>query len=269
MLGIGSYSFTWAAGVPGHPPARRFGALDLLTEAGRLGVRVVQVCENVPFATLPESELAVFEARARAANVQVELGTRGLNADRLRQHLRLVQRFGGRFLRLVLSEGDDHPTPEEAAQRLDAILPEFEAAGVRLAIENHDRFRALELAGLIERLGPQRVGVTLDTVNSFGATEGPATVVPLLAPYTVCLHVKDFTLRRPAHQMGFLLEGCPAGAGRLDVPWLLAQLRVSPHPFNVILETWVTPSESLDETIARERDWTAQGLRYLRTLIPD
>ena len=38
------------------------------------------------------------------------------------------------------------------------------------------------------------------------------------------LHVKEFTIHRVDHQLGFVIEGCPAGQGRLDVPWLLREL---------------------------------------------
>ena len=68
--------------------------------------------------------------------------------------------------------------------------------------------------------------------------------------------------------MGFILEGCPAGTGQLDLPWLLRQTAASPHPFNAILETWVPICDTLEETIARERAWTEAGTRYLRGVIP-
>lgn len=267
-LGIGSYTFAWAVGIPGRLPEQRMSPMDLLAEAQRYGVSLVQVCDNMPFADLPADEIEAFAVAAEEMGIEVEIGTRGLDPAHLRHHLRLVQRFGGSFLRLVLDKGHDEPTADEAVERLQVVMPEFAEAGVRIAIENHDRFTAVVLRGIIERLGPDRAGITLDTVNSFGATEGPQIVVPILAPYTMCLHVKDFTIRRPSHQLGFVVEGCAAGSGRLNVPWLLDQLRVSPHPFNCILETWVTPSDSLDETIARERAWADEGIAYLRGLIP-
>jgi sugar phosphate isomerase/epimerase len=138
-----------------------------------------------------------------------------------------------------------------------------------LAIENHDRFSSSTLAGLVRQLGAGPVGICLDTVNSFGALEGPEIVVRNLAPFTACLHVKDFTITRVQSNMGFVIEGCAAGQGRLDVPWLLRELKASPHPFNAILETWVSPGHSLGETLARERAWAQQGVENLRTLLPD
>jgi sugar phosphate isomerase/epimerase len=153
--------------------------------------------------------------------------------------------------------------------RLRPFLPDLAEAGLRLAIENHDRFSTRTLVWIVEQLGVERVGICLDTVNSFGALEGPEQVVKALGPHTLCLHIKDFVVRRVSYQMGFVVEGCPAGRGRLDVPWLLEALQTCPCPFNAILETWVTPGDSLAETIHRERAWTEEGVRYLRGLIRD
>jgi len=268
-LGLGSYAFTWAIGVPGHPPPAPLTPLGLLGEAERLGVRLVQLCDNLALTRLAPADLDQFEARARAAGIQVELGTLGLQPDNLRAHLNLCRRFQCSFLRLVIDSPGDEPTAEEAVARLRSILPAFAAAGVRLAIENHDRFRSATLATMIAQLGPDRVGICLDTVNSFGALEGPDAVVEHLGEFTLCLHVKDFAIRRMSHRMGFVLEGCPAGAGQLDVPWLLKRLAGARQPFNAVLESWVPPGESLAETIRRERAWAEQGVRYLRGLVKD
>ena len=268
-LGIGTYTFAWAVGVPGSLPVQPMSAFDLLNEAARLGVRVAQFCDNLPLVKLPASELEAFHQRVKKLGLEVELGTRGLAPENLRAHLRLAQRFGCSFVRLVIDSPGDEPAADETVARLKPLLPEFEAAGVRLAIENHDRFRSATLAWMIGQLGRDRVGICLDTVNSFGALEGPEVVVQNLGEFTLCLHVKDFTIRRVSHQMGFVVEGCAAGRGRLNVAWLLEALKTCPHPFNAILETWVTPGDSLDETIRRERAWAAEGVRHLRGLISD
>lgn len=268
-LGIGSYAFAWAIGVPGHPPTRPMTAFNLLEEAGRLGVGLVQICDNLPLVKMSGAELDRFERRASELNIQIELGTLGLNPENLRAYLPLARRFKCPFVRVVVDSPGDEPTPEEIVSRLRPIVAEFSATNIRLALENHDRLRSHTLAWIVGRLGPAHIGVCLDTVNSFGALEGPAVVVETLGRYTLCLHAKDFTIRRVSHRMGFVLEGCPAGAGQLDVPWLLGQLTQSPHPFNVILETWVPPGNTLDETIGRECAWTESGAKYLRTLIPN
>src|SRR5689334_5894566 len=106
-LGIGSYTFAWAIGVPGHPPARPMSTFDLLEEAARLRVKVVQFCDNLPLTSLTVAELDRFERRVRELELTIELGTRGLATDRLKTHLGLCRRFGCSFLRLVIDQGDD------------------------------------------------------------------------------------------------------------------------------------------------------------------
>jgi len=61
-------------------------------------------------------------------------------------------------------------------------------------------------------------------LHSLGALEPPEMVVDRLGPLTIALHLKDFTIHRHSHAMGFEIEGTPAGAGRLGVPWLLDAL---------------------------------------------
>jgi sugar phosphate isomerase/epimerase len=269
-LGLGSYAFTWGLGVPGHSPPDPLSAMDLVAESQRLGVGILQICDNLPLTSLNEAQLEALAREARARRIAIEVGTRGLDAANLLAHLNVAARFEATMLRVVLARDGMDPSPEEAASRLRELLPEFARWGVRLAIENHDGIPSGGLAWIIEQLGPDRVGICLDTVNSFGALEGPEVVVDRLGRFTCCVHVKDFTIRRVDHQMGFIIEGCPAGSGQLDVPWLLERLkRDAPGPLPAILEVWVPPGPTLAETIERERAWREASIRYLRGLIPD
>lgn len=268
-LGLGSYAFAWAIGVPGHPPATPLDHFGLLAEAARLGLRVVQVCDNLPLTRLSPAALTAFEQQAQAAGIAVEVGTRGLQPDNVWAHLHLARRFRSPFVRLVVDSPGDEPSPAEVVTRLRALLPGFQRAGIRLALENHDRFPARALAWIIEQLGPEHAGVCLDTVNSFGALEGPEVVVSHLAPYTLNLHVKDFNISRVSSNMGFVVAGSPAGEGRLDLPWLFECLRAAGRDVNAILETWPPFGATLEETIARERVWVETSVRNLRRFLTD
>jgi len=267
-LGIGSYTYTWAIGVPGSTPADPLSVGQLLERASSLGVRVVQVCDNLPLTSLPPDELDAVERHARERQLALEVGMRGLEPANVLRHLELARRFGGNFLRLVVDSPGDEPAPEEAVARLKPLADRFRAADVRLAIENHDRFPTRVLAQMIEALGVDWAGICLDTVNSLGALEGPEVVVQTLAQYTLNLHIKDFTIRRVSSQMGFVVEGCPAGEGRLDLPWLLQQLGGSERNLSAIVELWTPPAGSLEETIQREATWTEASVRNLRAWIP-
>jgi sugar phosphate isomerase/epimerase len=133
-------------------------------------------------------------------------------------------------------------------------------------IENHDRFRATELASIIESISHEKVGVCLDCVNSLGAGEGLQWVSDVLAPFTVNLHIKDFSIRRVSHQMGFVVTGAPAGSGMTHVPELLNKLSRYKRCTSAVLEQWVGPESKIDDTIKKEQEWAKAGIRYLRQL---
>jgi sugar phosphate isomerase/epimerase len=266
-LGLSSYTYTWAVGVPGHQPARPLTAFGLLDKAAELGVGVVQIADNLPLDRLPAPELDALAREAEARGQRIEAGTRGIQRVRLDAYLRLAARLRSPILRVVIDTPEHRPTPDEAAALLRPALPEFERAGVILAIENHDRFPAAVLADLVRRLDSPNAGVCLDTVNSFGALEGPEHVARTLAPHTVNLHVKDFTIARANHQMGFVISGCPAGQGRLDLPWVLRELAARGRDPNAILELWTPPEPALEATIAKEDAWARASVAYLRGFI--
>ena len=168
---------------------------------------------------------------------------------------------------MVVDSFEHHPSLDEVVDLLRPLRRDLEQADVCLAIENHDRFTADQFREIVTRLDSPYVGICLDTVNSFGALEGPATVLAALAPWVVNLHVKEFVIQRVEHQLGFVIQGCPAGQGRMDVPWLLRELRAAGRTPNAVLEQWTPPESSLEATIAKEEQWAAASVNYLRTLI--
>jgi sugar phosphate isomerase/epimerase len=168
---------------------------------------------------------------------------------------------------VVVDTTAHHPHPQEVVALLRMMLPAFEQAGVTIAIENHDRFKVQTLVDIVRALNSRFVGICLDTVNSFGALEDPVRVVEALSPYVVNLHIKDFRVRRANHNMGFVVEGTPAGQGMLDLPRLLEQLR--PRDFNAILELWPPPEVDTDATAAKEEVWVQSSVKHLRQYIAD
>jgi sugar phosphate isomerase/epimerase len=263
-LGIGSYAYYWATGAPGYPPPSPLTAHDLIDRAAALGVRLVQIADNLPLHTLTSSELEALVEHAGDAKVELEIGTRGIQPPLLRRYLELAVAVGSPFVRTLIDSDDWHPAPDEAIATLQTVIPDYESAGITLAIENHDRFRVGTLAQIIERTGSRHVGVCLDTVNSFGALEGPGVVVETLGPLCVNLHVKDFRIRRVDHLMGFVVEGTPAGQGMLDIPGLLDSLARYQREPTVILELWPPPEAELQATIAKEEQWVRDSIAYLR-----
>ncbi len=104
-------------------------------------------------------------------------------------------------------------------------------------------------------------------VNSLAVPEGWRYVTEVLAPYTICLHHKEFIVQRVWHMMGFTVQGRPAGTGQVDTPWLLQTLDAAGAQYNVILEVWPPEQKTLEETIDLEDEWVKASVPYLRTFI--
>jgi sugar phosphate isomerase/epimerase len=268
-LGLGSYACAWAIGVPGFDPPARLDAVGFIHRAAGLGLGLVQIADNLPLEQAPPAALAAIRRAAASAGVSLELGTRGIAPPHLRRMLELCSEFECGLLRVVVDTADHRPSPEEVTRMVSGLLPELERSGVVLAIENHDRFAAKRLASIVESIGNPNVGICLDTVNSFGCLEGPEHVVAHLAPFVSSLHIKDFTVRRAGHMMGFEITGAPAGQGMLDIPWLLESLRAAGRNPNAILELWPSPEATAARTVGKEEEWGRASVHYLRTLIAD
>lgn len=264
ILGLSSYTYGWAIGVPGHEPAHPMDEQDLLVRAHRHGVNLVQVCDNLPLLRLPADRLDRFAKRAADEAVGIELGSRRLTVDHATEMIALAGRVRAELIRFVIDGPDFWPAPAEVLETLRRIAPRLD--GVRLGIENHDRFSAKTLRSIIQEAGSDRIGICLDTANSLGAGEGMATVLAELAPFTINLHVKDFQITRLPHQMGFTVEGRPAGEGMLDLPGVLDELRRHGRCRTAVLELWTPPEASLDATITKEAGWAARSLEYLKPL---
>lgn len=245
-----------------------------LETAAGLGYRLVQLADNLPMHALESEARERLRARADELGVALQLGTAGLTEANLERYLALAVELGSPILRVVTDVAGYEPTVDEVKTMLRRALPAFERAGVVLALENHDRFKVSTYVDVMEDLAHPYLGICLDTVNSFGALEGPDLVVERLAPYVVNLHLKDFVVRRLSHRMGFELIGAPAGQGMLNVKGLLERFSGdggggragAGSAVTAVLELWPPEATTLEATIARERRWLEESTAYLRGL---
>lgn len=261
--GISTYTYTWAIGVPGSEPEKPMSIFQLLEKAIELGVSVVQVADNLPLDRFSETELLEVRNYAEDLNIQIEVGARGMTAENLEKYIEIASFFRSPILRFVIDGPGFEPSLDEIHRIIAGAIPELESQQITLAIENHDRLLAREFVAIVEKSGSLRVGICLDTVNSMGAGEGLETVISQLAPLTVNLHVKEFSIRRVSHKMGFVIEGVPLGEGMLPVNKLVKL--VSPRCQSAILEQWTPPEESIEKTIQKENEWAIKSINYLKS----
>jgi sugar phosphate isomerase/epimerase len=267
-LGISSYTFGFAIGADGSRPVDALTAIGLVDRAKQMGVGVLQIADNMPEETYTPASIDAIATYAERQGIAVELGTRGCQPEHLRRFIELAHRLQSPILRVVTDKGSDEPSVAEIIERFTSVAEACRKAGVVIAIENHDRLKSKVLAAIAAAL-PETVGICLDTVNSFGAFEGPEVVVETLGPYTVNLHLKDFAVVRYPSMFGFRVEGRPAGQGSLDIPWLLAKLKAFGRDCNAILELWPLQQATEAESIRLEAEWADSSVRTLRRWIPD
>lgn len=265
-LGISSYTYSWAVGVPGHKPACPLDENGLLDKAHEHGVTLLQIGDNLPLHTFDSARLERLVRRAAHEGILLEVGARRLTLERAAEYIAIARRVGAKLIRFVIDDANYHPAPAAVTSVLREVAPLLR--GLTLGIENHDRFPAASLRSMIEAAGAENIGVCLDTANSLGAGEGIETVAAVLAPITVNLHIKDFWIERVPHLMGFTVTGCPAGNGMLNLPALLEELAPHSRCQTAVLETWPSPEATLDATIAKEALWAAQSIKYLKPFFP-
>ena len=267
VLGLSSFAFGWSVGVPGSMPPKPMNEMDLLQTSLHFGMNCLQIGDNLPLHLLSSERLANLKSAIIQNNIRLEVGARKLTQEHLDQYIRIASDFNSPLLRFVIDGNQYEPALKSVAAIIKEALPILKQHKVILGIENHDRFKATELADLMESIGSDQVGICLDCVNSMGAGEGLEWVASTLAPYTVNLHIKDFIIQRLPHQMGFTISGTPLGKGMINLPWLLEKLSQYKRCNSAVLEQWVMPEATIEETIKKEELWAEESVAYLRRVV--
>jgi sugar phosphate isomerase/epimerase len=230
-----------------------------------LGVDLFQICDYAALESMSDAELTDAAAAARDLGVAVELGTKGIEPDRLARFLDLAGVFDARLVRSMLYSPDSRPTLSQAEQWLCQALPAYEASGVDLALETYEQVPTADLVGLVDRIGSERLGICLDPANVVARLELPRDCVELTAAHVKNVHVKDFAFARQPGWVGFTYGGAPMGDGLHDYPHLLETVKPRENGVNEVVEHWLSWQGEPDTTIRTEREWTRRTIEYLRS----
>jgi sugar phosphate isomerase/epimerase len=266
QLGLSTYTYTWAIGVPGSLPAKPMSAFDLVDRAFSAGLKVVQIADNLPLEYWHQEQLNELYSYGSGKRVSIEMGSRGLTIEHTIKCLETAKILHSPILRMVIDKTGFEPDLKSVISIVKELLPEFKSRGIPLAIENHDRFKAREFEKIIQSAGSEWIGICLDSVNSMGAGEGFETVSEILLPYTINLHIKDFLIRRVSHKMGLIIEGKPAGKGMLNIRELVDRLSEGNHCQSSVLELWTPPESEIEETIKKEELWAQESIIFLKEI---
>lgn len=261
-LGVSTYTWPWAIGIDGYLPKKPIGITDVLRKAKNLDVKLVQLADKPHLHKLSDSEISEIKSTADSLGITLEVGTRGIEKGHLLKYLDIAKKLKSKIVRTVVPGFS-----KDELSQVKQIIPFYEKDGVIIALENHDEHGAEDMIDFIENIGSANIGVCLDTLNSLRALESPKTTIEKLAPYAASLHIKDFDIFRMDHKLGFIIEGRPAGKGRLDIEWIIDCVEENKPPPNVILELWTPYSEKVENTIKKEDQWAAESIKYLRQIL--
>jgi sugar phosphate isomerase/epimerase len=262
MIGLGSYAFFWQHSDRVAMPLSLTDAFEATRD---LGVDLFQICDYAPLERMGEQEVREAAEAARDLGLTIELGTKGLEPERLRRFLQLAAAFEARLVRTMLYNADSHPTLDEAEALIRSALPDYERAGVTIALETYEQVATTDLVGLVKRIGSPHLGICLDPANVVARLESPRDIVELTAPHVKNVHAKDFAFARQPGWVGFTYSGARMGEGLHDYRHLLETVRPRERGVNEIVEHWLPWQGDAVTTVRTERDWTRATIEHLRS----
>jgi sugar phosphate isomerase/epimerase len=243
-LGIDSYTLRWQG----------WDAFRLLEYSATLGLDVVHLGRG-ELASLDQVYLSEVKARADALGLCIELAMgsvdkwvsyfradAGAAEDQFRALLPVAQALGSPIVACSLGgqgeRGGEASWSEHLAEVkrvLLAVAPDIREWGIRATLETHGDFLARELKGLVEEVGPDVLGVCLDTGNPVTLAEDPVQTTELLAPYTLTSHVRDSRVWSVPE--GAMYQWVPMGEGNVDLRRIVAILQAQAPSMTFNLET--------------------------------
>ena len=239
---------------------------EVIRHARKAGVERIQICENTRPLELSRSQWHEVLRCATQEGMELGLGCKTLSPAVVEQYMERAAWISCDTLRVVMEEPDLHATPEAVVRLFDAVVPKMQAAGMRLAVENHFDISSTTLVELAERYPRETVGFCIDTANSLRSFEQSLEVLRLLGPRAICYHLKDY--RVIGTLVSFVVEGAALGEGQLDLDGCLkAIFEKDPSP-QLYVETWTPSCGQQDKDIAAEADWLNRSVRALRSRLP-
>lgn len=230
--------------------------IDYAKEHGCEGVQFGTPWELSP--TLDEGEIVAICGYAREKGLTLEVGIPSVNPHRPNHRvrevgggddvegfaklLRLCTLVGAPSVRTFIgfqTERYDPHVPwrqmlDDTVSFLKRLAPILRDCGLKLGLETHQDATTFELLRVMESVGSDVLGVTLDTANLPMRLEDPLEATKRVAPFVVMTHTKDSILFFGDDGLRWQARPCGLGAMPLAemIPLLPANIMLSieDHP---------------------------------------
>ncbi|RUL87706.1 sugar phosphate isomerase/epimerase family protein [Tautonia sociabilis] len=241
----------------GHLGLSPFEALDFASSNRLNGVQFLEPSAIAP--DLDPDRLRDVRRRADRLGLYVEVGLPSPNpfggmsppgapidpeerASWFRPHLEAVAALGATHARAVVGNRHDRfriDVPwarqlEATSRTLLALRPLLRDLGLRIAIETHADLTCDEVLALVDAVGDDVLGVTLDTGNLPMRLDDPIEAADRLSPLVLMTHTKDAALAFSPR--GLLWQARPVGSGVIPVAEILELLRRRRPGLNLSIE---------------------------------
>ncbi|HXW80329.1 MAG TPA: sugar phosphate isomerase/epimerase family protein [Acidimicrobiales bacterium] len=260
-IGLSTYAFFWRWSAAGAGGLSLDGMLKATSE---LDVPVFQICDYPPIESMSGAQLQEVGTRAEDLGLSIELGTRGTSRAHLEHYLEIAGVLGASFVRTMVSAIDGERGRDREVELLCSVVPTYAQHGVTLGLETYEQVSINDLVAVVEGVNSPNLGICLDPGNCVARLEYPAQVIKRSAPYVVNMHIKDFKFVRQAGLVGFSLIGCPLGTGLLDYDFMINLVQPEDKGINQIVEQWVPPARSIEETCNVEDEWAKHSVAFLK-----
>ncbi len=267
-LGISSWTFPWAVGYTGEEnPELKLDAPGLLKMAASMGIHVVQIADNLPLEKLSRQELALIKRLAQDLDIDIEVGTKGIDVQHLSRMIEIAQFLNSGILRILPALFGKKASMDDVEESILKVLPLCEAADIILVLENTEAFLANEYAELAERTASRHFALCIDPANAIGRLEGPHYVMDRLSPWCGNFHFKDVTVTRGRTLMGFSVEGAVSGTGSIPFEYAVSRLKEHGLYPSVIIEQWPPVRDTPEATIEYERIMAAESIANMKHVL--
>ena len=201
---------------------------------------------SLPAAVLGD-ETTVRQVREHADRLGIKLqlafgsvcpSSRSFNAqngtleEQIGRALKASQIFGATCMRCVLGGDPERPQIDmhidNMVKAVRGIRSRIVDSGIKLAVENHGGdLQAREMKMMIEAVGPDVMGVCLDSGNPVWMLEDPHMTLEMLIPYAATCHVRDSAVWKVPE--GIAVRWVNMGDGNVDIDgWIRKFIQAKP-----------------------------------------
>jgi sugar phosphate isomerase/epimerase len=289
LLGLHTYSLylhgigqAWADFKLPWP--RQMSTFELFDQSDRWGLDGLHlddgVLENLEESYLEEVRTAAEEKGLYLEyNFSMDLGGRGIGIQHdLAEAIAIAQTLGADIVKVSMdlirprpvAASRFHPAVmaqiKSVASCLKQLAPAAEAAGVKIAVENHCDTFSEEILWLLDQVDNPLVGACIDTVNALMVMEDPMEAIENLAPRAFTNHFRDDRIEFQRH--GFKLTGTAIGDGDIDIKRAYEIIKTKSTMNRINIETEMEiPLDDMETALRMEKETVERSIKYCREVL--